>query len=131
MPISKLDNEMHKRLVACIERGLTYARASQACGIGYSTFKQWMARGRKETRGVYRDFASAVKKADAMGEAWHLDNIKKHAAKTWQASAWFLERKFPQRWSKRDWDNAAEQAAKTLKVSREEIQAAFDAVMKN
>lgn len=130
MVAKKLDSEMHKRIVACIERGLTYARTSQACGIGYSTFKQWMARGRQEKRGMYKDLAAAVKKADAMGEAWHLDNIKKHASKTWQASAWFLERKFPERWAKRDWESSAEQA-KNMRISKEDVQKAMEEIFKN
>jgi hypothetical protein len=131
MALTKLDTEMHKRLVAYVERGLTYARAAQACGIGYSTFKQWMARGRKEKRGIYADFAAAIKKADAVCEGWHLENIRKHAVKSWQASAWTLERKFPDRWTKRSFGEMAEAAAKTQKLSKEDMQKAIEDVFRN
>lgn len=130
MALTRLDTEMQNRLVACVESGLTFQRAAQACGIGYSTFKTWMARGRKEKRGIYRDFMAAIKKADAQGEAWHLDNIKEHSAKTWQASAWFLERKFPERWAKRDFKDIIESAVKARTMTREDMQAAFDEVMR-
>ena len=33
---------------------------------------------------------------------FHLKNIETASAKSWFASAWFLERKHPERWSKRE-----------------------------
>ena len=35
-------------------------------------------------------------------EVFHLKNIETASTKSWFASAWFLERKHPERWGKRE-----------------------------
>lgn len=48
-------------------------------------------------------FWQEVKKAEAEAEAAAVLHIKKAASEgTWQAAAWYLERKFKDRWSKND-----------------------------
>jgi acyl-homoserine lactone acylase PvdQ len=68
--------------------------------------RDWVRRGIKEYQeGVdnrFSRFAVAVKRAMARAEAEDVENIKRHAAREWTASAWRLERKFPDRWGKRD-----------------------------
>ena len=49
---------------------------------------------------MYSEFSEAVKKARAEAEGAHIRNIKESVDNgTWQASAWFLERSFPQKWA--------------------------------
>ena len=51
----------------------------------------------------YRVFRAAVLLADATAEDVHLTRINQASrAGAWQASAWFLERKYPDRWGRKD-----------------------------
>ena len=58
----------------------------------------WLKRGERERSVVYRDLYLAVERA----EVFHLRSIETASAKSWFASAWFLERKHPERWGKRE-----------------------------
>lgn len=46
--------------------------------------------------------SGAVERAEAKAEEFHLKNIKDASKKNWFASTWFLERKHPERWAKRE-----------------------------
>jgi len=50
---------------------------------------------------LYSDFADAVKKAEAEAEANALKAIKDATPQNWQAGAWYLERKYPDRFGRR------------------------------
>lgn len=81
-------------------------------GVSRVTWRLWMRRGRKEdTRirkggkpeareAIYLEFFYAVKKALSEGEIYDAGVIKKAAAESWQAAAWRLERRFPDRWGR-------------------------------
>lgn len=57
---------------------------------------KWMARGRKETEGIYFQFVQAIKKARSEAMDRNVEIIQTAAKKTWQAAAWYLERQFPE-----------------------------------
>jgi hypothetical protein len=92
--------------------------AAEHAGVGASTLKRWLALGRRQERGPWRDFLVAVKKAEADAVAASVGRIRraaiggqllKHVTRTsrdgtvteekiyapaqWTADAWFLERK--------------------------------------
>ena len=79
----------HYREVAC-----------KLAGIERKTLLNWLKRGEREQSGVYRDWYLAVERAEA--EVFHPKNIETASAKSWFATAWFLERKHPERWGKRE-----------------------------
>lgn len=83
-----------KKIREALELGLTQKEAQNIAGIHPDTFHTWM----KEKP----EFSEMVKSALDNGKAEHLKNIRKAAKKHWQASAWWLERKFPQEWGKRN-----------------------------
>lgn len=66
-------------------------------GIG-KVLLNWLKRGERERSGIYYELYLAVERA----EVFHLKNIETALAKSWFASAWFLERKHPERWGKRE-----------------------------
>lgn len=82
-------------------------------GIDMRTVKDWMRAGRKEMRRQEKGeepttdtfilqcvkFVKAYKRGLAKGEAYDAGIIRKAAEKSWQAAAWRLERRFPERWS--------------------------------
>lgn len=97
----KLDFKRFLRVCALVERGLTNTQACQAEGVNYSGFrshvrrKPWWA----------KRFQHADQIRDEYLRDFHLANITKHAKGyqdgetfvrgSWAASAWILERKFP------------------------------------
>ena len=61
---------------------------------------RWMARGKQERRGPFRDFWDALKKAEAELVIELVERINAAAARgTWQAAAWTLERRHPEQFS--------------------------------
>ena len=101
---AKLTDETVKTIVDAIKAGCPIAVACQAAGIGKTTFKSWMARG-KSTDGAdahYRAFRADIRKARAHGEAQALGIIRDAMPDHWQAAAWFLERSRPCRWGRVD-----------------------------
>lgn len=77
-----------------IKDGNTRKVAAALAGIGESTMFDWMAR--------FQSFRTAIEKAEAEAEAAHVANVKREADDgTWQASAWWLERRRRDDWGKR------------------------------
>lgn len=99
----KLANpDLIKKLTQLIQAGCYVYVAAEAVGIGERSFYRWMARGEEETSGMYRQFWQEIKKAEAVAEAKMLMVINEASRTNWTAAAWFLERKFPDRWGRKD-----------------------------
>lgn len=97
----KLTDELQDLICGYIKEGNYPSVAAQAAGISESTYYSWMARGRKSKSGKYVQFLEAIKEAESFGQVYHLQKIRKAADDgTWQASAWILERKYPQLWGR-------------------------------
>lgn len=97
---SKLTPETQARIVGALEAGCYFGAACQAAGIDESTGYRWMERGERGEAG-YREFREAVKKAEGAAEAGAVAAIRSaYQGGTWQAAAWYLERKHPERWGK-------------------------------
>lgn len=97
---SKLNKERQARLCEALRAGNTRAAAAEYAGIGTSTLYRWLDRGEAQQRGAYRDFWDAVKKAEADAEVRNVALIQRAAnGGTWQAAAWWLERRRPSQWA--------------------------------
>ena len=82
-----------ERIVQAIKLGATYEDAANYGGISYETFRVWM-----ETKPA---FSEAVKKAEGEAVLVWLAKIENEASDdNWQAAAWKLERRYPQRYGK-------------------------------
>lgn len=100
---TKLTPELQERVAAHVAAGAYVETAVAACGISKTSFYEWLRRGAEENEGPHREFLDAVEKAQAEAELKDLENITRAAAEgNWQASAWRLERKFPDRWARRE-----------------------------
>jgi hypothetical protein len=105
---TKLTLELQEAICKNIANGMYPAKAAMLEGLGERTYYLWMQRGREEKEGIYLHFMHAVKKAENIAVAFHLENIRKAAAgedngnPVWQASAWYLERRYPDEWGRRD-----------------------------
>ena len=65
------------------------------------TYWQRLVENEVEHAQVYADFFQKIKQALALSEELALTTLKA-GQPGWQAQAWFLERRFPQRWGRKD-----------------------------
>jgi hypothetical protein len=127
----KLTSEIQKVIVTAIENGNQVCVACQLAGIDTSTYHRWLKLGKESESGIYRDFYNALKKAESDAESFLICRIREAAEGTqtikrkyvfmpdgsrqlseeniavdshWQAAAWFLERRYPDRWSRKRMD---------------------------
>ena len=100
MPAAKITEEITGCIVDALGAGHYREVACKLAGIDRKTLLNWLKRGQRERSGVYRDLYLAVERAEAKAEVFHLKNIETASVKSWFASAWFLERKHPERWGK-------------------------------
>lgn len=99
---SKLTPETQKKIVDAISEGNYLETAAAIGGVTYTTLNNWMKKGESTSSGAYVEFLEAVKKAEAEAEALRVSRISKAGKEgNWQADAWYLERRYPDRWGKR------------------------------
>lgn len=96
---SKLTPDCKKRLLQALAAGNYYEPACAYAGIDYSTFRRWMLRGEKESKGEFCEFCEVVQRAIAQSEIASVAKIKKAEEDDWRAAAWLLERRFSDRWA--------------------------------
>ncbi|MGB4715514.1 MAG: helix-turn-helix domain-containing protein [Defluviitoga tunisiensis] len=98
----KLTEEKIKTAVRLAEHGNTIKNIYGALGISKQTWYNWLDRGKKAKSGIYRKFYEEIEAAESRAEARFVTIISKAAEEEWQAAAWWLERKYPERWGKKD-----------------------------
>jgi len=92
---TKYTPERAQQIAAALAAGNTRLASAASAGITQRTFERWMAR--------FDGFVEAVEKAEAEAELAHVATIKAASeGGTWQASAWWLERRRSDDWGKRD-----------------------------
>ena len=94
--------EQRKQLVELVAAGNYLSAAARAVGMPWRTVMEWMQRGRETGKEPYGSFFLAVREAEAKAEVRDVALIRLAARNTWQAAAWYLERKYPDRWGRRD-----------------------------
>lgn len=99
---SKLTPETREKLLSAIRLGNYRETACAYAGIDPHTLGRWMKRGEREQRGEYWELCALIKDAEASAEMVSVARIRAASADTWQAAAWYLERKFPERWARSD-----------------------------
>lgn len=101
---SKLTPEVHEEAVRLAGTGVFFCTIAQALGIGETTFYRWLETGEADhTEGRDTDHArfwKAIKNAEASAEINCLRDVVLGRPQ-WQARAWFLERKYKDRWAQR------------------------------
>jgi hypothetical protein len=99
---TKLTPEAIAQLEQLVRAGTTIDVAAAAVGVNRATIYRWLAAGEKARKGTYtRQLREAVERARAESESVLVARIGQAAAKgSWQAAAWLLERRFPERWMK-------------------------------
>jgi hypothetical protein len=96
---TKCTPELTSAIAADVSLGLPGEVAAVAHGVGRSTFYRWLKWGRRREPG-FIEFRDAIQKARAEAEDHFVGIIREAAAKSWQAAAWWLERRSPRRWGR-------------------------------
>ncbi len=91
---SKYTPERAEGIVECLKIGNTRRAAALSNGVSEDTLARWLVR--------YAAFADAVKRAEAEAEAEMVKLVRAAAPDSWQAAAWYLERKQPRDWGRKD-----------------------------
>lgn len=149
----KFTRRNRKLIYEALRTGLPIGKAIELAGLDRSTYYRWMQKGKDKRNPVHVRFRNHVKRIHAELEMEKLNNIRKVAKEgyeitetsirynktgrielmktvkkigsCWQAAAWFLERRFPEEYSRKkiplDDVTASENAA--------QIKAAYDALM--
>lgn len=95
--------KLHKEdIPVCVKmkkRGLNDKDIAAYLGVSAKTFSLWRNHPTTENQ---RNLSNALKKAEADAKAAMLTAIQKAAVepKTWQAAAWWLERKYPEEFAR-------------------------------
>lgn len=110
-PLLERQPEIMENILKVIRAGNYIKTACEYCGIDETTFyrywnvgKEEIERGVTEDESVYVKFYKSVKKARAEAEVRNVSTINKASEKNWQASAWWLERSFPERYGRQTID---------------------------
>lgn len=127
---TKFTPETRQKILTALSNGNTYEASAQYGGVTYTLFREWIKQGEQETEGEFLEFLEAVKKAEAQAEVASIARIRSAASgqrviksetvrvtpdgeqitereyqyvpPQWQADAWFLERRRPQDWARRE-----------------------------
>ena len=97
---SKADDECMKKILDGIKAGLSYEGACGLARVSYNTFNRWRQWGEKGTSEKFRKFCEELSYAEAVAEAEQLKKIKDDPDTKY--ACWILERRFPERWGRRD-----------------------------
>lgn len=94
----RLNEQIQGQICEAIRRGNTFKAACRAGGIGISTFRGYMTKG-KDAASEYREFRLAVLAAKAEGERALVECIRSAAdAGDWKAALVILERRNRKAW---------------------------------
>jgi hypothetical protein len=88
-------------MVEAIKNGNYASTAAEAAGIGKSTHYQWIEKGEQGLK-PYAEYEEAIKRAEAEAEMNAVKVIQAASRENWTAGAWYLERKFPDKWGRKD-----------------------------
>lgn len=113
---TQLNKEKTAEICQLLRMGNYIETAAAYAGISKTTLYNWLKRGRREmdrvnqdnrrkirkAEQIYVDFVNSVEKAMAEAEIRDVQIIYNAGKDDWKASAWRLERKFPDRWGRKD-----------------------------
>jgi len=101
---SKLTEDVKRRFLTSIRAGNDKKVAAAMAGISESTLYSWIEQGkRSDAEPEFLEFLELLTQAEAEAEVAAVARIQQAAQNgRWQASAWWLERKYGERWGRND-----------------------------
>lgn len=98
-----LTEDVQKTILESMMLGMHLKSACALAGIQMTSVQYWMRLVEEgaEHAQIYADFCNSIKKVQAVAERDGLVAVRSGGS-GWQGNAWFLERRFPKRWGKKD-----------------------------
>lgn len=101
------DRAILAKIVSSIERGNGRVASCKAARLNYQTFLNWL---NPNHANYDLEFLEAIKKAEEYGSlaleetcmATILRTATRHGKEVWQAAAWILERKYPEKYAQKN-----------------------------
>lgn len=98
---------VHDAIIEHVRAGAHGSVAAAACGVPQTTFSDWVTKGldpecTSPNRDAYRALVVAIAEAEASVESRTVRRVLDASEQTWQAAAWYLERKHKERWARAD-----------------------------
>lgn len=98
----KLNKVREESILDNLRLGSSRRSAAELSGVSARTLQRWIKRGEEAESEEWERFAHEVYKAEAIAEEHAVYLILEAAKKgDWRAAAWWLERRHPSQWSKR------------------------------
>lgn len=102
----KLNGRLRRKLCELISERNQLDWAAGQCGISRSTFYAWLKKGENDIKaGVESEHSKLFEDIDAAKCEWEaklLKSINEAGKESWQAHAWLLERKMPDKYGRKD-----------------------------
>ena len=118
-PYKLIDEGIRSRLLQAIRLGSYIEHACFYAGIDSSTFRKWRQKAEMDIE-PYKSFWKEVQLAESEAIMRRLARIEKVAEEgNWQADAWVLERKYPDKFGRRDRINVNLDPNKPVEVNLE------------
>ena len=119
--MAKFNKKTIEIILKARKSGLNQKECAEVAGINEATLYKWLNKGKKAKRGKYRDFYNDFQMAKNKNKLFHLKKI--HEAEAWTASAWYLERVYPDEFGRKDRVDLKHEAqvevSKTVKEAEE------------
>ena len=120
----KFSPDLAMKVVKFVSAGCFIETAAGAAGLSKNTLYEWMKLGenRKDPRSTeeLRAWKKLLDEAAATAEARAVSGIQEAGAGgAWQAYAWFLERKYPDRWRARTSNEVTVRSAPLVPLDKE------------
>lgn len=113
---TKLNPSTQESIIKSLKAGNSRRDSALFAGVSEQTFYTWLKKGRNG-KAPYVEFLEAVEKAEATACVRNVAIIQKAAADTWQAAAWWLERKRPDEWGRRQRFDLATNQDQPMKIT--------------
>src|ERR1700690_2010973 len=91
---TKRTPEVETAILNALRVGNTRTDSALAAGVSLGTLSEWCKR--------YPEFLAGVEKAEADARLRFVGIIATASRTSWQAAAWFLERRMPEHWGRRE-----------------------------
>ena len=99
---SKLTPEVEEKFFLALRGGNYIETAAVFAGVTRDAVYKWLKKAREAPRSSYGRFAERVHEALAAAEVHDLALIGEAAKTVWTAAAWRFERRYPDKWGKRE-----------------------------
>jgi hypothetical protein len=96
---TSLTPEVQEKICDTIRSGNFRDVAAQSAGISVRALREWVSKGKKAKYGIHREFLHAVLVAESEAEIVCVNRVIEASKEDAKHAEWWLERKFPERWS--------------------------------